>query len=179
VTSIHRFSGITDFGAGRFVIGSAAALIAITLAGCGGSTVPNSAGRPQPANRQGRTETPAPMAQPQTSQLTPSAGNGLVASVAAKLSANGVACSAFRATDRDPGAVAQGTCGFPNVIEIAAFPDHNAILQIFAPFLTSSFCSSSLTSLYVDAGTYAVYTIDDTTTDQIASILKLSPTKLC
>jgi hypothetical protein len=179
VTSIHRFSAGTYSGAGRLVIGSAALLTAVIVAGCGGSTVPNSGGLPRPPNSQGQAEPPPPVAQPQTTELTPSAGTELVASVAAKLKANGVACSGFRVTGLDPGAVAQGTCGFPTVIEIAAFPNLDAVSQIFAPFLASDFCGSSLTSLYVDGGMYAVYTVDDTTTQQIAGVLKLSPIKLC
>ena len=179
MTSIHRFSASTHSGVGRLLIGSAALLTGVIMAGCGGSTVPNSGGLPRPTSGQGQADPPSPVAQPRTNELTASGGTALVASVAAKLKANGIACSGFTVTGLDPGAIAQGTCGFPTVIEIAAFPNPDAISQIFAPFLASDFCGSSLTSLYIDGGMYAVYTIDDTTTQQIAGVLKVSSTKLC
>lgn len=174
----HRFSGRTHH-ASRLVLGAAAVLTAITLAGCGASILPNSGSVSQSTNAQHQTEILAPTAIPQGGDLSASAGAALIASVAAELKAAGINCPGFKATGMDPGAVAQGACGFPIVIEIAAFPRHDVITQQFAPFLASDFCGSKLTSLYVNGGMYAIYTTDDPTTLQIASALKLSATKLC
>ena len=111
--------------------------------------------------------------------MSASAGDALVHSIAAKLVAGGVDCPGLKATGVDPGAIAQGTCGFPNVIEIEAFPQPIVVTTVFAHFLASNFCSSNLTSMYVNGGSYAVYSTDDKTTQQIADVLHLPATKLC
>ena len=166
---MERVSGFRGCAARmpRIQLAVAAILTAIAVSACSGS----------PDSNQARTGIPTPTPLSQNEVQSASAATALVASVAAKLAAGSVDCTGFKVTGQDPSAIAQGTCGFPNTIEIAAFPSHEAVTQIFAPFLASN--CPSLTTIYVDGGLYAVYSVDDATTEQIASTLKLSPSKLC
>lgn len=118
-----------------------------------------------------------------TSAASSAAASGAVTpdQIAATLNAKGVACTAYKATDHDPGASAQGTCGtFPVVIEISVFASHDDISNTFVPFLKSSFCGSSRsTTSYIDAGLYTIYTDDQPTTEQIARAIGVPATPLC
>jgi len=147
------------------------------VVGCGGSPTSNLA--TIPPNQNGTADPTAPPPEPKSGDLSASDGTALVNSIATKLVAGGINCPGFKPTGLDPGAIAQGTCGFPNVIEIAAFPRPSVVTTQFAPFLSGDFCGSTLTSLYVNGGSYAVYTTDDAVTRQIASVLYLPATKLC
>jgi hypothetical protein len=103
--------------------------------------------------------------------------------VAGMLVAKGFDCAHPEASDRaDPGATAQEHCGLvPALIEIAAFPDHDAITTLFAPYLSSYFCGSSSSDVtsYIDGGTWAIYTNDGPTTVKIGTALGIQPTSLC
>jgi len=152
--------------------GAGMVLALLTVSACGSTTqiAPSSSSAPTQVTTAPDQSTPAAA----TASTTP-------AQIAALLSAKGVDCSSFATSDgADPGASSQGHCGtFPTVIDIAVFPSHNAMTRLFAAFLRDFYCSSTPDEAIVDGGTYAIYTIPNAVTAEIATALGIPATKLC
>ena len=165
---------------------SAIALAGVLLVGaCGGagtapapqSSVPSVVGAPTATLPAVETSTPS------SDGVPPSPDTATLTRVAGMLVAKGFDCAHPKPSDRpDPGATAQVNCGVvPAVIEIAVFPNHDAITTLFAPFLSSYFCGSSSSDVtsYIDGGTWVIYTNDGPTTVKIGTALGIQPTSLC
>jgi hypothetical protein len=171
-------------GVRRFT--AAIALAVLVLAGaCGGAGTASAPQSSVPSFVSAPTET---LAAPETSTPTDNAvpaspDTATLTRVARMLAAKGFDCADPKPSDRaDPGATAQVHCGLvPALIEIAVFPDHDAITTLFAPFLSSYFCGSSSSDVtsYIDGGTWAIYTNDGPTTAKIGTALGIAPTSLC
>lgn len=164
---------------------AAIALVTLLLAGaCSGAgtspaaltSAPSFPGAPTETLSAVETSLPSsgPTSSPDTATLT---------RVAATLTAKGFDCAHPEpSSSTDPGATAQIHCGIsPAVIEIASFPNHDAIITAFAPFLRSYFCGSSSSDVtsYIDGGTWAIYTNDGPTTAKIGTALGIQPTSFC
>lgn len=158
---IHRLTCLTG------VTTLAAAAAAVSLAGCGSIDTP-----PPP---------PSPI--PTFTVPTPPVPGVSPASLARTLNAKGIDCSGFALSNRsdiDPGASAEGHCGSGAIIEIAALPSRSAFAPFVANLRSFTNCSSSSAiKVYVDGGTWAMYSTDDATTAQIARALGTHTTPVC
>ena len=83
-------------------------------------------------------------------------------------------------TGNDPGAADQLTCGgLSHTIDIESFASPGDISGQFVPFLRDFFCHSSPDTVYINGGTWAIYSISNADVMTIAAKMGVQPTRLC
>jgi len=138
--------------------------VVLAAAGCAAPT-------PPPA-----TPTPAPTAAPVASAT----GSASLDDLAAKVTAAGIDCSDAHHTGDDPGATDQVTCGgLEHTLDIETFDSHDVMAAQFLPYLRDFFCHSSPDTVYLDGGTWAIYSTKNSDITTIAPKFGIQPTKLC
>jgi hypothetical protein len=121
--------------------------------------------------------TPAPSQLP-AGAATP--GSVPIEQLEADVTAAGIDCSDAHHTANDPGASDQATCGgLAHVIEMETFDSHDVMAAQFLPYLRDFFCHSSPDTIYLDGGTWAIYSTQNADITKIAGKIGIQPTKLC